>query len=448
MTSYCTDPVDRHEVLMGFSFDQPIDGPRGRDLWARADRVLPGGGIYFSRSADMAGRGVLPGFIASSDGCRVTDADGRSYIDYMGANGPNLLGYRHPEVEAAAARQRASLTSASLFPPALVELVETLTQRFDYDWGVVSKNGSEVVGLGARVARQHTGRVRLIAFTRAYHGNDAELATAPRPGPLTDLTSDVDRLPWNDPQSLLDHCRRCGDDIAAVLLNPLDQNSQLPTIDPTADFVAAIQAVRDRYGILVVFDDVRHGFRLHPDGSEHRVGIRPDLTTFGKALGNGHAVSALLGREALRKAARRILYTSTYMFEAPPMHAAMATVAIYDRDRVFDHLEAMGHRLRDGIVAAAHATGHSITYTGPVTMPTLLLDNDPEHTRLRHFAREASARGVILHPALNWNLSAAHVTADIDETIEVVTEAFRATPPPEPQRRSQAARTVSTERPS
>lgn len=414
---------------MNWRVESPVDGELGRGLWDRADRVLPGGGIYLSRSADFAGRGVLPGFIAEAEGCRVTDADGRRYIDFMGANGPNILGYRHPDVEAAVRRQADLLTSASLFPPALVEVVERLVSRAPgMAWGVVSKNGSEVVSLGLRVARQHTQRRGVVTFQRAYHGSDPELATAPAPGPLAELTSDVHRLPWNDPQALIDHSARHGDQIAAILLNPLDQTPRAQTVSADPEFVAAIDAVRASHGIQLVFDDVRHGFRLHPEGSHRLLGLEPDLTTFGKALGNGHAISALLGSEAVRRAARKVFYTSTYMFEAPPMAAAMAVLEIYDRDKVFDHITRMGERLRDGVVAAAKAAGHRIGYTGPVTMPTLLFEDDPQGDRQRHFAREAAGRGAILHPSLNWNLSKAHTAADIDETIEIATAAFAATP--------------------
>lgn len=258
---------------MAHSIENPVDGDRGQALWDRADKVLPGGGIYLSRSADFAGRGVLPGFIAAAEGCRVTDADGRQYIDFLGANGPNILGYRHPEVEAAVRRQADILTSASLFPPTLVEVVERLLAKFaSFSWGLVSKNGSEVVSLGARVARQHTGRRGLITFDRAYHGSEPELATSPQPGPLTELTSDVTRVAWNDAQALLDLAKAHGDSFAAILLNPLDQNPRLQTKAASADFVAAIEQVRARYGVLVVFDDVRHGFRLHPEGSHQPAG--------------------------------------------------------------------------------------------------------------------------------------------------------------------------------
>lgn len=406
-----------------------VDGPEGRALWLRADRVLPGGGIYRSRSADMAGRGVLPGFIVEAEGCRVTDADGRSYIDFLCANGPNILGYRHPEVEAAARRQAAQMTSASLFPKSLVEIVERLVDRFEgMDWGVVSKNGSEVVALALRVARQHTQRRLVVAFDKAYHGNDPELASAPSAGVLTDGTREVLRTPWNDPDALHAMADEHRDEIAAILLNPNQQLPLVATVDASPAFIAAIEAVRQRHGVQLVVDDVRHGFRMHPHGSHRTLGVEPDMVTFGKALGNGYSISALVGRAHLRKAARKILYTSTYMFETPPMHAAMAMLDVYDRERTFDHLQAMGARLRDGIVAAAASTGHRISYSGPLAMPTLLFDDDHDLVRGRQFAREAAALGAILHPVLNWFLSAAHTEADIDETIAIAAEAFRRTP--------------------
>ena len=388
--------------------------------------MLPGGGIYFTRSADMAGRGVLPGFIQSAQGCRVTDVDGRSYIDFLCANGPNILGYNHPEVEAAVRAQMAQLTSGSLFPPTLVQIVEKLVDRTPgMSWGVVSKNGSEVVSLAVRVSRQHTQRPLAVAFTQAYHGNDPELASSPRPGVLTDRTRDVLRTPWNDAQALDELMHQQGDQVAAIILNPLDQNPRQRTREANPDFIEAIERARTTHGAMLVFDDVRHGFRLHPTGSFKLLGMEPDLTTFGKALGNGHAISAVLGAEHLRKAARRILYTSTYMFEAPPMAAAMKMLEIYDRDDVFERISRAGLRLKEGLLAAAESVGVQISYTGPDTMPTLLFEEDVDGTLQQRFSRAAAELGAIFHPALNWNLSAAHGDADVDEAIEIAVEAFR-----------------------
>jgi glutamate-1-semialdehyde 2,1-aminomutase len=404
----------------------PVDGPLGRALWARADAVLPGGGIYLTRSADMAGRGVLPGFIAEAGGCRVTDVDGRSYVDWLCANGPNLLGYRHPEIEAAVAEERTRTNTASLFPPALVEVVERLVARFPpMAWGVVAKNGSEVVSLAARVARQHTQRRRLVTFERAYHGNDPELASAPRPGVLTDGTEQVDRLPWNDADALLDHGRAHGGEIAAVIVNPLDQGPLVPTTAASGDLVAALHEVRDRHGVPIVLDSVRHGFRLHPDGCQRAIGLEPDLLVLGKALGNGHAISAVLGNQDLRGAARRILFTSTYMFESPPMRAAIRVLELYDRLGVFEHLHATGERLADGLRAAAAASGHEIVLSGPPTMPSLFFAHDDDQRSLgRGFCRAMAERGVLWHPFLNHFTSLAHGHAEVDLTVAAAREAF------------------------
>lgn len=406
-----------------------IDGPRGQALWHRADRVLPGGAVYLSRSADMAGRGVLPGFVQSASGCRITDVDGRSYIDFLGANGPNLLGYRHPEIEAAARAQADESTSASFFPPALVEVVESLLARYQaMSWGLVGKNGSEAVSLATRVARQASQRPELVAFRAAYHGSSAELAGGPPPGPLADLTARVHRLPWNDADRLRDLVAARPDAIAAIVLNPLDQNPRQRTREPSRDFVAAVREVRQRHGTLVVLDDVRHGFRLHPRGSEHLLGIEPDLICLGKALGNGHAISALLGTASLRRSVRKILYTSTYVFEAPPMRAALRMLEIYDRDRVFERITAAGNRLRNGLLDAARDAGHRVNISGPAAMPTLLFESDPDFSRQLTFARRAAELGAIFHPALNWNLSLAHQPADIDEALRIASRAFRETP--------------------
>jgi len=409
--------------------NQSIDGPEGRSLWKRADRVLPGGQMYLSRSAEMVGRrGVLPGFIGSASGCRVTDVDGRSYIDFMGANGPNLLGYLHPEVEATAQAQAREATSASLFPPAMIDIVEALVDRYaDMGWGMVAKTGSETLSLAARIARQDTQRRHLIAFTAAYHGSDVELALRPPPGRLSELTTNVYRVAWNDAEGLRELAARCGDDIAAMLLNPLDQRSRTPTETASEAFVSAITDIQQQYGIHLILDDVRHGFRLHPRGSEHLLGVHPDLVCLGKALGNGYSISAIVGREGLRQAASRIMFTSTYVFEAPPMRAALTMLEIYDRDNVFEHINRVGQRLKDGILQAAAETGHQVSMTGPVTMPTLLFEDDPNYTKLSAFAGHAAHLGAIFHPSVNWNLSLAHQDADIDEAISIAEQAFRLT---------------------
>jgi glutamate-1-semialdehyde 2,1-aminomutase len=407
-----------------------IDGPRGEALWQRADRVLPGGGIYVTRSARFAGSGVQPGFLDSAQGCRVVDVDGRSYVDFLCANGSILLGYRQPEVEEAARAQAEKAESVSYFTPALVELAERLVERTaGMAWAVPAKNGSDVVELAVRVARAATGRERIVLFERAYHGFVPELSLGPAGVPASHQATTL-RVPWNDADRLEAVGRACGDDLAAVVLNPLDQNPGMDTQQASADFLAAIHRLRETTGAQLVFDDVRTGFRMHPLGSHRALGVEPDLLCLGKALGNGHAVSALLGGEALREAARRIGFTASMAFTAVAHRAALATLRVYDRDDVFPTIRRAGERLCAGLAAAAARAGHTVRISGPPATPSLRFEDDEGLARGRRFSLEAARRGALFHPLLNWFVSAAHDDDAVDEAVAIAGEAFAATPGP------------------
>jgi glutamate-1-semialdehyde 2,1-aminomutase len=411
----------------GTRASEEVNGPEARALWSRADRVLPGGGIYLSRSARFGGEGVMPGFIAEANGCRVKDVDGREYIDFTCANGPNLLGYGHSGVQAAYLAQAQKPASTSFFSPLMVELAEALVDLHPaLDWSVLAKTGSEVVTLAGRVARKATGRRLIVAFTQAYHGSDAELSPWPPPGVPPTRLDDMVRIPWNDVSALRELGHERGGEIAAVLLNSLDQNSFQATEFATAEFIAAIGEIRRRCGAVVILDDVRQGFRMHPRGTHCALGLEPDLLCLGKGLGNGHSVSALLGGDDLREGARGIMFTSSLHFEQPPMRAALATLDAYEKENAFDAMLRAGLRLRDGFQAAAKETGHGIHYSGPPTMPTLLFENDSDHRRIIAFSREAARRGALFHPALNWFLCAAHDDDSIDEALEIAKASMKA----------------------
>ncbi|MGI9288875.1 MAG: aminotransferase class III-fold pyridoxal phosphate-dependent enzyme, partial [Pseudomonadales bacterium] len=153
----------------------PIDGPKGQDLWRRADKVMPSYAMFLTRSSRYAGYNVLPGFISEAKGCRVKDVDGRSYIDFTGSAGPNLLGYRHPEVEAAARAQANAGDLMPMFSPAMIDFCERVLQWTDgFDWALPLKRGSDATELAMRVARAASGRPHILMFKDSYHGSNRE----------------------------------------------------------------------------------------------------------------------------------------------------------------------------------------------------------------------------------------------------------------------------------
>jgi len=406
-----------------------LEGTKEAQLWQRLDAAVPGGGIYFSRSARFAGRGVLPGFVQSAQGCQIVDSDGKSYLDFNCGNGPNLLGYRHPEVDAAAAEQAQRMDLAAFFPEVMPQYAEQLLQWGQgYDWTVFTKNGSDSTNLALRIMRVATNRPFVVMFNSAYHGVGVEIALAPEVK-LTEQQKYVIRIPWNDYDALFEVAQKYGDQIAGVLFNPLDQSPSRETISMSKSMVTALHNVRKQYGCLLTLDDVRHGFRLHPKGSHRALGLDADLVCLGKALANGYSTSVVLGQSNLRSDAEKIAFTATYMFSAVAFSAGLKTLEIYQRDNVFDHLEAMGSRLCDGIVAAGKKHGHTdVVMSGPVTMPTFIFRGDVKTKRAKTFASLAARSGAIFHPKLNWFLSHAHKSEHIEQAISIAEAAFEQTP--------------------
>jgi len=406
-----------------------VNGPENQAMWERYDAVMPGGGMYLTRSARFAGRDVMPGFIESVEGCRLTDVDGKTYLDFNCGNGPNLLGYRHPEVDKAAQRQAEKMDLAAFFPEKMPRYAERLLQwGSDFDWAIFTKNGSDSTNLAMRIMRAASQKPIIVLFQSAYHGFGTEIALNAE-NVFDEEKRNIIRLPWNDAEALLAVADKYGDQIAGLMINPLDQNPMQETSGLEADFLAAINTFRAKTGAFVTVDDVRNGFRLHPGGSHKHMGIEPDLMCLGKAQANGYSTSTILGVEALRGGAEKIQFTATYMFSSVSFAAGIATLDFYERENVFDHMVSMGQQLVDGITRVGREAGHEdIVMSGPPTMPNLLFRNDQKAKRARVFGKAAALQGAIFHPLLNWFLCYAHKQADIEEAIDIARRAFEQTP--------------------
>lgn len=407
----------------------PIEGPIGQGLWKRADKVMPSVAMLLTRSARYAGFNVWPGFISAAEGARCTDVDGKHYIDLSSSNGPNLLGYRHPEVEAVALAQLAKGDLMPVFNPQMIELCERLLRWTDgYGWALPLKRGSDATELAVRVARAATGSPHLIMFEHTYHGTAAEQSVLYEGVPANGLEH-VSRLRWNDVAALDGFKTKSGEPLGAVMMIPLDQPGGYHHTTPASkEFIAALHRLRQRTGAVIILDDVRNGFRTHPKGSHKAIGLDPDIICLGKCLGNGHAIAAIIGKEALRSGAERLLYTSTYLFSAVCAAAGVVTLDIYERDNAFAKIEHAGQRLMDGFMKLGAKHGQKVSVSGPAGTPTLLFDQDPDFVRSERFCHEVAKRGVLLHPRAWQMLSSAHTAPIIDETLDAFDKAFATLP--------------------
>ena len=397
---------------------------RDRALRDRAAKVIPGGMYGHQNAASLPES--FPQYFTRAEGCRLWDSDGNEYIDYVSGFGPNLLGYRHPEVERAAGEQAARADCTTGPAPCMVELAERFVDLVEHaSWVLFCKNGTDATTWCVTIARAHTGKRKVLRARGAYHGS-APWCT-PRPdGVLPEDREHQILYEYNDVAGLDAAVESAGDDLAAILISPLRHDAFRDLELPDPAFARRARELCDRMSAPLILDEVRTGLRLAHGGSWEALGVRPDLSAWGKAIANGYPLSAVAGNEQLREAARRVYGTGSFWFAAVPMAASLATLVIARRDGVVERIGRIGEKLREGIAAQAKSHGIGLRQTGPAQMPMMLFDDDAERVRGNFWTSEAVKRGVYLHPWHNMFLCAAHTETDIARTLDITEEAFAA----------------------
>nr|PZN39027.1 MAG: glutamate-1-semialdehyde 2,1-aminomutase [Actinomycetota bacterium] len=395
------------------------------ELRERAARVIPGG-MYGHLNAALHGP-AYPQFFVRGEGCRQWDADGREYIDLMCSWGPIVLGHRHPKVEQAAARQLAQGDCLNGPGPIMVELAELLVGLVpSADWAMFSKNGTDATTQALMVARAATGRTKVLKAHGAYHGADPWCTPSPA-GTTPNERADLIEFTYNDLASAEEAAARAGGDVAAIIVTPFKHDAFEDQEPADPEFARGIRALADRIGAALVIDDVRAGFRLDLRGSWERYGVRPDLTAWSKAMGNGYAIAAVTGTDALRDAATTLYSTGSFWFSAVAMAAAKATIETLRDEDGIAAMEHAGRLLREGLAEQARAHGFTVRQTGPVQIPWLSFAGDTTLEKGMYFAAACLRHGVYLHPWHNWFLSAAHTDKDIERALEGTDRAFAET---------------------
>ncbi|MBI4765708.1 MAG: aminotransferase class III-fold pyridoxal phosphate-dependent enzyme [Deltaproteobacteria bacterium] len=398
---------------------------QSQKLWAEAQKLVPGG-MPAHLSPQLLVRGQSPCFIERAEGCRFWDVDGHEYIDYMCAYGPMILGYNHPKVEAAVAAQKKKGDCFSLPSPLWVELAKRMVDLITAaDWVTFGKNGTDVCNLAVRVARAHTGRSKILMAQGSYHGIGAWCT------PIITGVTEEERLqvlsfPYNDPAALENLLKQHGPEVAAVIITPFKHETSHDQEMPTEAFISGLNTLTRPEGPLLILDDVRGGFRLDLRGSAEYIGLKPHLSCFSKAMGNGYPISALCGAKELMSSASKVFFTGSFFAGAEALAASLATLQEMVDSRSLEHIFRMGEMLKQGLLDQAASLGLKINYTGPVTIPFMTFEDDKKFEKSRAFCARAYQEGVFFHPYHNWFLSAAHQEEDIRETLLATQKAFEA----------------------
>ena len=372
------------------------------DWRSRAAAVIPGGASTGSKRADAlwgADDTQLPTHYASADGCRVTLPDGRVLVDCTMALGAVALGYRHQGVTDRVVGAARAGNVAGLSHPLEVELAERLCDVIPCGEQVrFLKSGAEGVSAALRIARTYTGRAHVVGCGYfGWHDWSSDAAGVPG-GARADYTA----VPFDDVAALE---RACGatSDLAAIVLEPVIERL------PGAGWLVAARRIADRTGAVLVFDEMKTGFRVAPGGYQAIAAVTPDLAIFGKALANGFPLAAVVGRRAVMDAARRTWISSTLAGETTALAAAMAVLDAHAAGDVCAALATIGEQMMASTrraIADRGATGVSVEGIPPMWF-LRFTDAAPE----RQFLTTALSNGVLFKRGPYNFPSLAHDTA-------------------------------------
>jgi glutamate-1-semialdehyde 2,1-aminomutase len=367
-----------------------------------------------------SGEPTFPRYAARAQGAYVWDVDGRRYVDYLLGYGPVVLGHADPRVTAAVTAELAHGTCMSpLWSPRQVELTELLTATIPgAELALLLKTGSDATSAAVRLARIHTGREKVVRW--GYNGWHDWAAEQPAGVPAGTRAATLRFA--HDPASLRAVLERHAGEVACVMTMPFDEE-----VVPDGA-LAELRAATHEHGALLVFDEMRSGFRMALGGAQERFSVQADLATFSKAMANGYAISALTGRAEILERLTETKISSTFYASPIEMVAALTTIGILRDTDAIDRLWAIGRALQDGLRALAAAHGVAAEVVGYPPMPFLRF-LEPDGARRaqvkRRFYAETTRRGQLLHPDHQWFVSAAHTDADVEQTLAACDEAFR-----------------------
>lgn len=394
--------------------------------------MIPGGGQLLSKRPELFVPELWPTYFSKAKGCRVWDLAGREYVDMQMSVGQAILGFADADVDAAVLRRIENGVSTTLNSPDEVALAELLCEIFECAEMVrFTRTGGEALAVAVRIARAHTGRDR-IAFC-GYHGwsdwylaanlvGDDTLDGHLLPGLAAEgvpkgLAGTILPFEYNHAEQLQAVLERHPGEFAAVIMEPIRQ------YDPAPDFLPTVRRLATEHGCVLIFDEVTVGFRYAMGGAQEVLGIVGDMTVIAKAMSNGYAMGAVMGRREVMESAQRTFISSSYWTEGVGPAAALATIKKLRELNAPEHFWRLGGRAQEGLRKLAGKHDLPVRVVGKPPLPGFAFDfgDDPMAVSTL-FAQEMLDRGFLAGKSVI--LSLAHDDAVVDRYLSAMDETF------------------------
>ncbi|WP_070042602.1 glutamate-1-semialdehyde 2,1-aminomutase [Robinsoniella peoriensis] len=421
---------------------------KSESLFNEAVNFIPGG--VNSPVRAFGSIGEAPRFIERADGAYMTDVDGNKYLDYVCSWGPMILGHNHPEILKSvldACKDGLSFGAATRKEVEMAELICEIVPSIEMVRMVNS--GTEAVMSAVRTARGYTGRNKIVKFMGCYHGHSDAMLVKAGSGVMTSGVPDSEGVPagctkdtlsaiYNDLESVKALFQEMGKDIAAIIVEPVGAN--MGVVPPSEGFLKGLRELCDKYGSLLIFDEVITGFRLALDGAQGFFGVKPDLTTFGKIIGAGMPVGAYGGRKEIMEMVSPVgaVYQAGTLSGNPvAMAAGLAQLHILkDHPEIYTNLNAMGdwfYAEIDNILKETNAncTINHVGSLGCVFFTENPVDNyasakTSDTAEFARYCKYMMGHGIYLAPSQfeAMFLSAAHTKPELEQTLEIIKAYF------------------------
>ena len=399
---------------------------RSMSLFEEAKKLVPGGVAGIRRPYNFV-PGEYPIFFDHGKGGRVVDVDGNEYIDFLCAYGPIIIGYREDEIDDAVINQ---IKNKGFCFSLTQEMQNTLVKKLRElipccEMAALVKTGSDATTIAIRVARGYTGKTKIARY--GYHGWH-DWCVEVKGGIPPKLYEDIYEFHYNDLDSLKAILEANKDDMAGIIITPIGHPNGAEVQMPKPGYLEAVRELANQYHCLLIFDEIRSGFSCSLGGAQKLFGVTPDLSTFGKAMANGYAIAALVGKEEyMQVLADKVFLSSTFFPNSDGIVAAIKTIEILERDRILDVVAAKGRKFGAEVEKVVEESGVPVNFTGAPWMPYITFKKDEAglYKKLRtEYYTQLIRHNVFMQPYHHGYICYRHTDEDLAYTVEAIRESL------------------------
>ena len=396
------------------------------ELYEEATTLIPGGVLGARKPGDFI-NGEYPIFLDRGKGAKLVDVDGNEFIDFLCGYGPIILGYREEEVDEAVYQQiRDKGFCFTLTQKFQNQLAKKLTQIVPCsEMSIFLKTGSDATTAAIRIARAHTKKLKVMRC--GYHGWH-DWCIEMKGGIPKKFYEDVYEFQYNRLDQLEELMAEHGSDTAAIIMTPFGHPNHQKMEIPEPGFLEGARKIADKYGAVLVYDEIRTCFRLAMGGAQELYGVTPDLTVLGKAMGNGYPISVVTGKKDVMMAAESKLFiSSTFFPNSEAFVAALKTIEIMERDNVLENIWEKGKWFMEKIQETIdkHNVGAELTGVAPMFYITFKKDDTGAYKgKRKDFYTQLIRKGFFFTPFHHAYISYRHTKEELELSLKAIDESF------------------------